>query len=77
MIAAGDPRLRPGEDRVWAPRGGLQEVSLGAHLDYRVDTHWRWFGITRATRLQGDAKESPLTRQADGLTFGMGFAYRF
>jgi len=77
LLASGDPRLRPGENRVWSPKGGLQDVALGAHLNYFVDTHWQWFGIVRATQLQGDAKSSPLTRQADSLTFGAGFTYRF
>lgn len=77
LIAAGDPRLRPGEDRVWSPKGGLQEVALGAHLNYFVDAHWQWFGLVRAAQLQGEAKTSPLTRQADSVTFGAGFTYRF
>jgi outer membrane scaffolding protein for murein synthesis (MipA/OmpV family) len=77
LIAAGDGRLHPGEDRVWSPRSGLQEVALGAHLEYLVDARWRWFGIAKAASLQGDAKSSPLTRRADNLTLGAGLAYRF
>jgi outer membrane scaffolding protein for murein synthesis (MipA/OmpV family) len=77
LIGTGDGRLRPGEARVWSPRGGLSETAFGGHLDYRVDAEWRWFGLLRASQLHGDAKGSPLARQADGLTFGAGFAYRF
>jgi len=77
LLAAGDPRLRPGEDRPWAPGGGLQELALAGHLGYRVDAHWSGFGLVKAARLQGDAKASPLTRQPTGLTAGMGFSYQF
>lgn len=77
LIASGDPRLRPGEARVWAPGGGLQDLALGTHLDYRVDAHWRWFALAREAWLQGDAKDSPLVRKPDEFTCGLGFAYRF
>ncbi len=77
LIAAGDPRLRPGEAGVWAPRGGLQEVALSLNLGYAVDARWQWFGLARVAALQGDAKASPLTRQAEGLTFGLGTTWRF
>lgn len=77
LIAAGDPRLRTGEAREWAPAGGLQELALGAVLGYRLDARWRWFALAREARLQGDAKDSPLVRKPDELTCGLGFAYRF
>jgi outer membrane scaffolding protein for murein synthesis (MipA/OmpV family) len=77
LVAAGDPRLKPGEDRAWSPKGGLQEMALSAHLGYSVDAHWQCFGILRAAQLLGDAKASPLTRQADSLTVGVGTSYRF
>jgi outer membrane scaffolding protein for murein synthesis (MipA/OmpV family) len=77
LLVAGDPRLRVGEDRMYNPKGGLQEVALTSHLGYAVDEHWRWFALVRAARLQGDAQSSPLTRSKDSGTFGLGFTYRF
>ncbi len=77
LLAAGDPRLRPGEDRIYTPKGGLQEVALTSHVAFAVDEQWRWFALARAAQLQGDAQSSPLTRSKERGTFGLGFTYRF
>ena len=77
LIATGDPRLRAGEGRAFAPSGGLESVSLGGALFYVADAHWRWFGIAQVTQLQGDAKDSPLVRNPTYGTLGVGFTYKF
>lgn len=77
LIAAGDPRLRPGEDRVYAPGGGLERVALTGLLAFAADAHWRWFGLAQVAQLQGDAKDSPLVRNPTYGTVGVGFTYRF
>lgn len=77
LIASGDPRLRPGEDRAFDPKGGLECVSLGGSLAYAADAHWIWFGLAQIAQLQGDAKDSPLVRNPTYGTLGVGFVYRF
>jgi outer membrane scaffolding protein for murein synthesis (MipA/OmpV family) len=77
LLAEGDPRLRPGEDRPYTPAAGLQEVALGAHLAWVMDRHWRGFGLVRLARLQDTAKQSPLVREDSNATVGLGFSYRF
>lgn len=77
LIASGDPRLRPGEQRAFAPGGGLERVALTGTLAFVQDAHWRWFGLAQIARLQGDAKDSPLVRNPTYGTLGVGFAYRF
>ncbi|HEU4951780.1 MAG TPA: MipA/OmpV family protein, partial [Holophagaceae bacterium] len=57
LIASGDPRLRPGEDRAFTPGGGLERLALTGLLAFAADAHWRWFGLAQVTRLQGDAKD--------------------
>ena len=77
LLASGDPRLRPGEDRAFAPGGGLARVALTGLLAFAADAHWRWFGLAQVTRLQGDALDSPLVRTPTYGTVGVGFTYRF
>ena len=77
LIASGDPRLRPGEDRAFDPKGGLESVALGGSLAYAADAHWTWFGIAQLAHLEGGAQDSPLVRDPTYGTLGVGFAYRF
>ena len=77
LIASGDPRLRPGEDRAFDPRGGLESAALAGSLAYAADAHWTWFGLAQIAQLQGDAKDSPLVRNPTYGTLGVGFVYRF
>ncbi len=77
LLVEGDPRLRPGEDRAYAPGSGLQDLALGAHLAWVVDRHWRAFGLLRFAQLLDAAKQSPLVREDSDATVGLGFSYRF
>ncbi len=77
LLAAGDSRLRVGEDRAFAPKAGVREVALAAGLTFLSDAHWRWFGIARLQMLQGEARLSPLVRRDSDANLGIGFAYRF
>jgi outer membrane scaffolding protein for murein synthesis (MipA/OmpV family) len=77
LLAAGDPRLRAGEDRAFDPKGGLESAALGASLFFVADAHWRWFGVAQAVQLQGDARRSPLVRNPAYGVLGVGFTYKF
>lgn len=77
LLAAGDPRLRAGEDRAFDPKGGLESATLGGSLIYAADIHWRWFGLAQIVQLQGDAKDSPLVRNPTYGVLGAGFTYKF
>ena len=77
LLAAGDPRLRAGEDRVFDPGGGLESAAVSGTLIYAADAHWRWFGVAQLVQLQGDAKDSPLARTPAYGVLGAGFTYKF
>ena len=77
LLVAGDARLQVGEDRAYAPKAGLREVALNLGLTYRVDDHWRWFGMAHLQQLQGEARQSPLVRRDTDASLGVGFAYQF
>jgi len=77
LLAAGDPRLKPGETGPFAPKGGLREVSLSAGLSYLVDSRWRIFSFAAATELQGDARNSPVVRRSGYASAAVGCGYQF
>lgn len=77
LIASGDPRLRPGEARAYAPGGGFESAALTGTLAFVADAHWRWFGLAQIVQLQGDAKDSPLVRNPTYGVLGAGFTYKF
>jgi outer membrane scaffolding protein for murein synthesis (MipA/OmpV family) len=77
LLAAGDPRLRAGEDRVYAPRAGWRDGALTGLLTFVQDRHWRWFCLARVEAFGAEVKASPLVRQATQGTLGFGFSYAF
>ncbi|MBI4913706.1 MAG: MipA/OmpV family protein [Acidobacteria bacterium] len=77
LMASGDPRLRPGEERAFAPGPGLKETALTAQAALHLDRRWQLFWVLRATALQGDARQGPLVRRDRWASGGMGFTARF
>ncbi|HJV23417.1 MAG TPA: MipA/OmpV family protein [Holophagaceae bacterium] len=77
LILAGDPRLRPGEDRAYAPQGGLRDTALTAMLTYLPVRSWRWFTLGRVEALGSEVKASPLVRRGTDARLGVGFSYAF
>ncbi len=77
LILAGDPRLRAGEDRPYAPGGGLRETNATAHLALLLPKKWQMFWVLRGTALQGSTRQSPLVRRDNYLTCGMGCSVKF
>lgn len=66
-----------GINREYAPGGGLKEVRLGARWNWALKPAWMLTSGFELTRLQGDAKDSPLARRPTNLTLSTALAYRF
>ena len=62
---------------MYAPRGGLQDVHLGARWNYALSPSWMATSTLQAKRLLGDASHSPLTERSTNLTVSTAIAYRF
>lgn len=62
--------------RPFAPGAGVRDVHLGTGLTTALTPHWIAFGNLGASRLLGDAADSPLTHRANGLNASVGIAYR-
>jgi outer membrane protein len=77
LLAAGDPRLKAGEARVYAPEAGWRDAALTGMLTYLQDRHWHWFGIAKLEKLGTQATDSPLVRKSTQGTLGLGFSYAF
>lgn len=61
----------------YAPRAGLRDATLHAHLRSQLSPRWVLLGGVSATRLLGPAADSPLVRQASSLAVNAGLAYSF
>jgi outer membrane scaffolding protein for murein synthesis (MipA/OmpV family) len=62
---------------MYAPRGGLQDVHLGARWNWVLSPSWMATSTLQAKRLLGDASHSPLTERSTNLTVSTAIAYRF
>ncbi len=62
--------------RPFAAGAGLRDTHLGVGLTTALTPHWIAFGNLGASRLLGDAADSPLTRRANGVSASFGIAYR-
>jgi outer membrane protein len=62
---------------VYEPSDGLRDVRLNASLSYSIDPHWSLIGTLAATRLVGDAADSPIVRDKTALNGLVGARYRF
>lgn len=61
----------------YAPRGGVQDVNLGARWNWAISPDWIVTSGARVTRLQGDARHSPLVQRPTSFSMSSGLAYRF
>lgn len=62
---------------VYAPRGGVKEVSLAARWNWALSPAWMLASGARVARLQGDARHSPLVQRPTDVSISTGLAYRF
>lgn len=77
LIAAGDPRLQPGEAGPYTPAGGLQHTGFGGSLTYLIDRNWAFSLFASEAQLRGSALDSPLVRTNHGTSFGLFLSYHF
>lgn len=71
LLAAGDPRLRPGDARVFEPSRGLREIGAGLQVGRSFGPHWRGVALAGLSRIAGDAADSPLVRERTNLAAGV------
>jgi len=76
LLANGDPRLRPGDDQVYRPDGGLRDLSTDASLAVMLGPRWSLFGFGGLSRLSAEAAASPLVRRRNQWNTGVGVSYR-
>ena len=62
---------------MYAPGGGLKDVHLGARWNWTLAPGWIVTSHAQASRLQGDARRSPLVERPTSLTVSTAIAYRF
>jgi outer membrane scaffolding protein for murein synthesis (MipA/OmpV family) len=76
LIASGDPKLRPGDDRAYRPAGGLKEIGGSASLMLILSSRWSLLGGAMVSRLSDAAARSSLVRRRTGWSGGLGFMVR-
>jgi len=77
LLTSGDPRLRPGDARPYAPGGGLRDTSLGLSGGWSLGPRTRFFAFTSLTRLAETPAQSPLVRAQTTGSLGVGTLYTF
>lgn len=55
---------------------GVRDVHLGANLQWAISGAWFGFAGVGASRLMGDAADSPLTVRRNGSSMALGLAWR-
>lgn len=61
----------------YATRGGVRDVSAAIGWNWALSPSWVLASSVRATRLQGDARHSPLVQRPTSISVSSGLAYRF
>ncbi len=74
--------VNPGEasnsgHRAYLAGSGVRDVYLGAGWNWALSPSWMLVSRARVTRLQGDARNSPLVQRPTNLSISSGLAYRF
>ncbi len=64
--------------RAYAPSGGLNDITIGMRLSYRVNADWTALAGVSNTSLSNAAKDSPLVRRPNtqNVFFGMAYSIR-
>lgn len=60
----------------FSPGAGIYSVDAGVEVMTAINRHWVVFGAARVSRLQGDARRSPLVEEPTGYSVSAGLAYR-
>lgn len=61
----------------YAPRGGVKDLYVGARWNWAFSPSWMLTSGLQHTRLQGDARNSPLAERSTDTTVTTALAYRF
>lgn len=77
LIDAGDDRLDPDEGGAFRPDAGLRQLGASLSVVYLLSAHWGLIGFGGVDRLSHEAAQSPLVRQREQVSGGLGLAYRF
>jgi outer membrane scaffolding protein for murein synthesis (MipA/OmpV family) len=77
LLEQGTPGLRAGDDVPYTPECGLREIRATATLALAASHRVSAMVTGTATRLEGGAAESPLTRERNGWEAGVGLSWRF
>lgn len=67
-VASGYPAFRPG--------AGLYQTDIGVDVAHALSRSWVLFGGLHYSQLHGDARRSPLTLRANGVSATIGIAWR-
>ena len=62
---------------MYAPGGGLKDMHLGARWNWALAPGWVMSSHAQASRLQGDARRSPLVERPTNLAVSTAIAWRF
>jgi outer membrane scaffolding protein for murein synthesis (MipA/OmpV family) len=76
LIDAGDDRLRASEGQAYRPDGGLRQVGGSLTVIYLASARWSVLGFGSLDRLSDEAAASPLVRQRDQYSGGLGLRWR-
>lgn len=68
--------LRSGRER-YSAKGGVNSVRFGVGAQYQVAPQWMVSARYTASRLRGDAEDSPITEQTSQNTFALMATYSF
>ncbi|MFY3383697.1 MipA/OmpV family protein [Paracidovorax sp. MALMAid1276] len=60
----------------FSPGGGVYSVDAGVEVMSAINRHWVVYGAARVSRLQGDARRSPVVVDPTGYSVSVGLAYR-
>jgi outer membrane scaffolding protein for murein synthesis (MipA/OmpV family) len=61
----------------YAPGAGIRDVYVGAGWNWALSPSWMVASGARISRLQGDARNSPLVQRPTNFSVSTGLAYRF
>lgn len=56
---------------------GFKSVGTGLSAGYPLDRHWTFLSRASYKRMVGDAADSPVTKDKDQFTFGIGISHKF
>lgn len=76
LIDGGDGRLKDDEGFAYRPDGGLRQVGGSLALMHVVSPRWAFVGFGGAERLSDEAAESPLVRERQQYSGGVGLRWR-